>query len=72
MDKKEIPLGWLNYGQKFIINGLSSYKNTRLVRSNDCSAVIAGERMIRVNDKEIWAQIPIGYTISPYTMVVPI
>lgn len=72
MDKKEIPLGWLNYGQKFVINGLVSYRNTRLVRSNDCSAVIAGERMLRINDKEVWAQIPQGYTISPYTMVLPI
>jgi len=72
MEKKEIPLGWLNYGQKFIISGLSSYKNTKLVRSNDCSAVISGDRMIRVNDKEVWTQIPQGYTISPYTMVIPI
>lgn len=72
MESKEIPLSWLNYGQKFIISGLKTYRNTRLVRSTDCSAVIAGDRMIRVNDKEVWTQIPPGFTISPYTMVVPL
>lgn len=72
MENKEVPLNWLNYGQKFVISGLKSYRNTRLVRHTDCSAVIAGERMIKVNDKEVWSQIPPGYTISPYTMVVPI
>jgi len=72
MENKEIPLGWLNYGQKFVINGLKSFRNTRLVRCTDCSAVIGGERMLKINDKEVWAQIPAGYTISPYTMVTPI
>lgn len=72
MENKEIPLGWLNYGQKFVINGLKSFRNTRLVRCTDCSAVIGGERMLKINEKEMWAQIPAGYTISPYTMVTPI
>lgn len=72
MEIKEVPLNWLNYGKKFNISGLKSYRNTRLVRCTDCSAVIAGERMLRVNDKEVWAQIPPGYTISPFTMVVPV
>jgi len=72
MENKEIPLGWLNYGQKFVINGLKSFRNTRLVRCTDCSAVIGGERMLKINEKEVWAQIPAGYTISPYTMVTPI
>ena len=70
--EKEIPLYWLNYGQKFIINGLKSYRNTRLVRCTECSAVIAGDRLLKVNDKEVWSQIPAGYTISSMTMVVPI
>ena len=72
MENKEIPLNWLNYGQRFNIPGLKSYRNTRLVRCTDCSAVIAGDRMLKVNNKEVWAQIPPGYTISPYTMVTPI
>lgn len=72
MENKEVPLNWLNYGQKFAISGLKSYKNTKLVRCNDCSAVIAGERMLKINDKVVWSQIPSGYTISPYTMVVPV
>jgi len=72
MENKEVPLNWLNYGQKFVISGLMSYRNTRLVRCNDCSAVIGGDRMLKINDKEVWSQIPSGYTISPYTMVVPI
>jgi len=72
MENKEVPLNWLNYGQKFAVLGLKSYKNTKLVRCNDCSAVIAGERMLKINDKEVWSQIPSGYTISPYTMVVPV
>lgn len=71
MESKEVPLNWLNYGQKFAISGLKSYKNTKLVRCNDCSAVIVGERMLKINDKEVWSQIPSGYTISPYTMVIP-
>lgn len=71
--EKEIPLGWLNYGQRFVIPGLNnSYRNLRLIRNTDCSAVVSGDRKLRVNDKEIWAAIPAGYTISPYTMVVPI
>ena len=70
---KEIPLGWLNYGQRFVIPGLNnSYKNLRLIRNTDCSAVIGGERKLRINDKEVWSAIPQGYTISPYTMVVPV
>lgn len=72
MENKEMPLNWLNYGQKFIISGLKSYRNTRLVRCTDCSAVIAGERMLKINDKEVWSQIPSGYTISPFTMVIPV
>jgi len=48
------------------------YRDLRLVRNTDCSAVVSGDRKLRVNDKEIWAAIPAGYTISPYTMVVPI
>jgi len=69
---KEIPLGWLNYGQRFVIPGLNnSYKNLRLIRNTDCSAVIGGERKLKINDKEVWSAIPPGYTISPYTMVVP-
>jgi hypothetical protein len=70
---KEIPLGWLNYGQRFVIPGLNnSYKNLRLIRNTDCSAVIGGERKLKINDKEVWSAIPPGYTISPYTMVVPV
>jgi DNA-directed RNA polymerase subunit RPC12/RpoP len=72
MENKEVPLNCLNYGQKFVISGLKSFKNTRLVRCTDCSAVIAGERLLKINDKEIWTQIPSGYTISPFTMVVPV
>ena len=72
MENTEVPLNWLNYGQKFTISGLKSYKNTKLVRCNDCSAVISGERMLKINEKEVWSQIPSGYTISPYTMVVPV
>jgi len=71
--EKEIPLGWLNYGQRFVIPGLNnSYKNLRLIRNTDCSAVIGGERKLKINDKEVWSTIPQGYTISPYTMVVPV
>jgi hypothetical protein len=71
--EKEIPLGWLNYGQRFVIPGLNnSYKNLRLIRNTDCSAVIGGERKLKLNDKEVWSAIPPGYTISPYTMVVPV
>jgi len=55
--------------QRFSIPGLTSYRNLKLVRSNDCSAVISGDRKLRVNDKEIWAQIPSGYTISAFTVV---
>ena len=73
MDKKEIPLSWLNYGQRFVIPGLNnSYKNLRLIRNTDCSAVIGGDRKLKINDKEVWSAIPQGYTISPYTMVVPV
>lgn len=72
MEKQEVPLCWLNYGQKFIIAGLKSYRNLKLVRNTDCSAVISGDRMLKINDKEVWSQIPSGYTISPLTMVVPI
>lgn len=66
---KEIQLGWLNYGACFKIPGLNSYRNLRLIRSNDCSAVIAGERQLEVSGKKIWSQIPSGFTISPYTVV---
>ena len=70
--EKEIPLGWLIYGQRFVIPGLNnSYKNLRLIRNTDCSAVIGGDRKLKINDKEVWSAIPPGYTISPYTMVVP-
>ena len=73
MDKKEVPLGWLNYGDRFSIPGLNnSYRNLRLIRNTDCSAVIGGERKLKINDKETWSTIPQGYTISPYTMVVPV
>ena len=72
MDKKEIPLCWLNYGQRFSIPGLNnSYRNLRLIRNTDCSAVIGGERKLKVNDKDVWAAIPQGYTIAPMTMVLP-
>jgi len=71
MEKTEVPLNYLNYGQKFNIPGLKSYRNLRLVRHTDCSAVISGDRMLKINDKEVWSQIPSGYTISPFTMVVP-
>lgn len=70
--EKEVPLNYLNYGQKFTINGLSLFRNLRLIRCTDCSAVIGGDRKLKVNDKEIWSQIPPGYTISPFTMVVPV
>jgi len=71
--EKEIPLGWLNYGQRFTIPGLNnSYRNLRLIRNTDCSAVIGGDRKLKINDKEGWSAIPQGYTISPYTMVVPV
>jgi len=57
-------------GTKFKIPGLeNSYRNLKLIRVTDCSAAISGERKIKVNDKEIWAQIPISYTISPYTVI---
>lgn len=60
----------LNNGQAFKIPGLENvYRNLRLVRDNDCSAVIAGDRRLDVNGSKIWAQIPTGYTISPYTVV---
>lgn len=72
MENKEVPLNYLNYGQRFTINGLSNYKNLRLIRCTDCSAVIGGDRKLKVNDKEIWSQIPPGYTISPFTMVEPV
>jgi len=72
MDKKETPLIALHDGTKFIIQGLSSYKNLRLIRCTDCSAVIGGERKLKINDKETWSTIPAGYTISPFTMVVPV
>jgi len=65
-----IPLIALNYGRKFTIPGLTSYRNLRLIRCTDCSAVIGGERKLKVNDKEVWSQIPPGYTISPLTMVI--
>lgn len=67
----ETQLGWLNHGVHFKIPGLNSYRNLRLVRSNDCSAVIAGERQLEVSGKKIWSQIPSGFTISPYTVVDP-
>lgn len=60
----------LYHGTKFKIPGLeNSYRNLKLIRVTDCSAAISGERKIKVNDKEIWAQIPISYTISPYTVI---
>lgn len=65
----EQRLGWLNDGTRFKIPGLNSYRNLRLVRSTDCSAVIAGERQLEVSGKKIWSQIPSGYTISPDTVV---
>lgn len=68
--QKEIQLIDLYKGQKFTIPGLEkSYRNLRLVRVNDVSAVISGERKTKVNDKEVWMNIPITYTISPYTVV---
>lgn len=71
MEHKEVPLNYLDYGQRFTISGLSSYRNLKLVRCTDCSAVIGGERKLKINEKEIWSQIPAGYTISPFTMVIP-
>jgi len=71
MESKETQLYNLNYDQRFSINGLVSYRNLRLIRNTDCSAVIGGERKLKINDKEVWAQIPPGYTISPFTMVIP-
>lgn len=68
----QIPLVALNDGRKFNIPGLTSYRNLRLVRSNDCSAVISGDRKLKINDKEVWSAIPSGYTISPYTVVEPV
>jgi hypothetical protein len=71
--EKEMPLGWLNYGCQFVIPGLHNlYRNLRLVRNTDCSAVVSGDRKLKINDKEVWIAIPPGYTISPYTMVVPV
>ena len=73
MENKEVPLNFLDYGQKFKIPGLDNiYKNLRLIRCTNCSAVIGGDRKLKVNDKDVWSQIPQGYTVSPYTMVVPI
>jgi hypothetical protein len=69
MNNVEHCLGWLNNGTRFKIPGLNCYRNLRLVRSTDCSAVIAGERQIEVSGKKIWSQIPSGYTISPNTVV---
>jgi len=67
---QETLLCELNPGQKFKIPGLdNTYRNLRLVRDNTCSAVIAGERKLKINDKEMWSQIPSGYTISPQTVV---
>lgn len=69
---KEMQLNNLNRGQKFKISGLdNTYRNLKLVRDNDCSAVIAGERCLTVNGSKVWSQIPAGYTISPYTVVEP-
>jgi len=59
----------LRNNQQFTIPGLTMFRNLRLVRSNDCSAVISGDRKLRVNDKEIWTQIPSGYTVSALTVV---
>jgi hypothetical protein len=59
----------LRNNQQFTIPGLAMFRNLRLVRSNDCSAVISGDRKLRVNDKEIWTQIPSGYTVSAFTVV---
>lgn len=59
----------LRNNQQFTIPGLTMFRNLRLVRSNDCSAVISGDRKLRVNDKEIWTQIPSGYTVSAFTVV---
>jgi len=68
----QIPLIALNDGRKFSIPGLSNYRNLRLIRSNDCSAVISGDRKLKINDKDVWSVIPSGYAISPYTVVEPI
>ena len=71
--EKQMPLGWLNYGCQFTIPGLNNlFRNLRLVRNTDCSAVVSGDRKLKINDKEVWAAIPPGSTISPYTMVVPV
>lgn len=55
---------------KFKIPGLeNSYRNLQLIRVTDCSAAVSGERKVKVNDKDVWLQIPLSYTISPYTVV---
>lgn len=67
---KETQLIYLYKGQQFKIPGLdNSYRNLKLVRVNKVSAVVSGERKIKVNDKDVWATIPVSYTISPYTVV---
>jgi len=67
---KETLLIELNRGERFKIPGLdNSYKNLKLVRVNNVSAVVSGERKLKVNDKEVWANIPTSYTISPFTVV---
>jgi predicted ATP-dependent serine protease len=70
---KETQLINLYRGQQFKIPGLDNcYKNLKLVRVNKVSAVISGERKLKVNDKDVWVTIPGSYTISPYTVVEPI
>lgn len=70
MSSRTMQLCYLDYGQSFKIpNSENSFKNLKLVRCNDCSAVVAGDRRIEINGKKIWAQIPAGFTISPYTVV---
>ena len=60
----------LNRGQKFRIPGLeNTYRNLSLKKVNDCSAQLAGQRSIEISGAKKWVDIPVGYTISPYTEV---
>lgn len=60
----------LHKGQKFKIPGLdNTYRNLALKKVNDCSAQLTGQRNIEISGVKRWTDIPMGYTVSPYTEV---
>jgi hypothetical protein len=60
----------LHRGQKFKIPGLdNTYRNLALKKANDCSAQLTGQRNIEISGVKRWVDIPMGYTVSPYTEV---